>query len=110
MHPMPDNCAPETLAHQLRAAVLGNDHPAALRLVVEYTEALRQYWTALPPAERALTTVPQQSLELMKWVRDMTLMQRAMTGEHLRIVAKAMRYQTARAQYLQSAALDPRPA
>lgn len=110
MRPMPDNLAPDRLAHDLRAAVLGGDHPAALRLVAEYTEALREYWTALPPAERAVSTVPQQSLELMKWVRDMTLMQRAMTGEHLRIVEKFMRYQTARAQYLQSAALDRRPA
>ena len=105
MPPVRDNAAPDSLARQLRAAVLGNDHPAALRLVVEYTAALRDYWTSLAPAERSASPVPQQSLELLKWVRDMTLMQRAMTGEHLKIVARSMRYQTARAQYLRSAAL-----
>lgn len=96
---------PDNLAHQLRAAVLASDHPTVLRLVVEYSEALRAYWTALAPAERSVSTLPQQSLELLKWVREMTLMQRAMTGEHLRIVEKSMQYQTARAQYLQSASL-----
>ena len=110
MQPTPNSLAPDSLAHQLRAAVLGSDHPAALRLVTEYAEALRAYWTALAPAERAVSTVPQQSLELIKWVRDMTLMQRGMAGEHLKMVKKSMRYQAARAQYLQSAASDPRPA
>lgn len=110
MQPPPDNLAPDNLARQLRAAVLGNDHPAATRLVVEYSEALRDYWTALAPAERAVSSVPQQSLELMRWVRDMTLMQRGMWGEHLKIVEKSLRYQTARAQYLQLATLDSRPA
>jgi hypothetical protein len=101
---------PDSLAHQLRAAVLATDHPAAERLLVEYTAALGDYWAALAPAERAGSAIPKQSLELMKWVRDMTLMQRAMLGEHLRMVEKSMRYQVARAQYLQSAAFDSRPA
>lgn len=100
----------DILALQLRAAVLAGDHPAALRLVAAYGEALREYWIGLAPGERAVSTLPRQSLELLKWVRDMTLTQRAMTSEHLRIVHKAMRYQTARAQYLQAAALDARPA
>jgi len=102
--------APDNLAHQLRAAVLASDHPTALRLVVAYSEALRQYWTALAPAERAASTTPQQSLELLKWAHDMTLAQRGMTGEHLRMVEKSMRYQTARMEYLQSARLESRPA
>ncbi len=80
------------------------------RLVAEYSVALRQYWTALAPAERAVSTVPQQSLELLKWVRDMTLMQRRMLGEQRKIVDQSLRYQTARAQYLQSARLETRPA
>lgn len=110
MHPAQDSRAPDNLAHQLRAAVLGSDHAAVQRLAVEYSAALREYWTALEPGERAVSAIPQQSLELLKWVRDMTLMQRAMLGEHLRIVEKSRRYQTARAQYLQSARLEPRPA
>jgi hypothetical protein len=110
MRHLPDSLAPDSLAHQLRAAVLGTDYAAALRLVDEYTEALREYWTSLAPGERAVSGVPQQSLELMKWVREMTLMQRAMTGEHLKMVEKSMRYQTARMQYLQSARIEPRSA
>jgi hypothetical protein len=103
MHRKPDPPAPDHLASELRAAVLASDHPAAERLVVEYTAAVSEYWTALTPAERACSSVPRHSLELLKWVRDVTLMQRAMTGEHRKMVEKSMRYQMARAQYLQSA-------
>jgi hypothetical protein len=106
----PDRFAPDDLAHQLRAAVLGSDHPAAQRLVVEYVEALREYWAALGPVERAASTIPQQSLELLNWVHDITLMQRGLLGQQRRIVEKSKRYQTARTQYLQTARLEPRPA
>ncbi len=38
----------------------------------------------------------------------MTIMQQALAAQHLAMVEKASRYQTARAQYLRSAALDER--
>lgn len=98
--------APDSLARQLRGAVLGGDHAASARLVEEYAQALGEYWATLSPAERAVSSIPCHSLELLKWVRDMTLMQRGMTGEHLKMVKKSMRYQTARTQYLQSAVAD----
>jgi histidinol dehydrogenase len=96
----------DNLACKLRAAVLVNDHEKATLLTVEYTEALRQHWTLLSAPERAASSIPKQSLALLNWVREMTLMQQAMAAEHLSIVEKASRYQTARALYLQSAALD----
>jgi hypothetical protein len=99
---------PDNLAHQLRAAVLANHHEKATRLSVEYTEALRQYWMTLSTKERAASPVLKQSLELVKWAREMTIMQRAMAAQHLRVIDKAIRYRTARALYLQSPALDPR--
>jgi hypothetical protein len=100
MQPAPDN-----LASQLRAAVLGSDHQEAERLTTEYCESLREHWMTLSPTERAASPLPKQSLELLKWAREMTIMQRGMAGEHLRMIDQASRYQTARARYLQSAAL-----
>jgi hypothetical protein len=99
---------PDNLARELRAAVLASDHEKATRLTGEYTEALREHWMTLPTEERAASSLPKQSLELLTWVREMTLMQRAMSGQHLKLVAKARRYQTARELYLQSATLGPR--
>jgi hypothetical protein len=95
----------DRLAHELRAAVLASDHARAADLAVKYTEALHQYWLQLPAQARASSGVPKQSLELLNWVREMTIMQRAMAAEHLRMIVKASRYQAARALYLQSAAL-----
>ena len=98
---------PDNLARQLRAAVLASDHAKAARLAVEYTAALGEYWTTLSSAERAASPLPKQSLELLTWVREMTIMQQAMTAAaSLALVEKASRYLTARALYLQSAALD----
>lgn len=101
---------PETdsLARELRAAVLAGDHPKAMRLAVQYTEAVRTSWMKLDAPGRKASRLPRQSVELLHWVREMTLMHRGMTGEHLKILAKATRYQTARALYLQSAALAER--
>ena len=96
----------DRLARELRAAVLAVDHEKASRLSAEYTAALREHWMALSLEERAASSVPKQSLELLNWVRDMTLMQQAMAAQHLRVVEKAMRYRTARALYLQSQALN----
>jgi hypothetical protein len=99
---------PDNLSRALRAAVLASDHEKAERLTVEYTEALRQYWTALSPEERAASSIPKQALELLNWVREMTLMQQAMSAEHLSMVERASRHLAARALYLQTAALDAR--
>jgi len=98
----------DNLARELRAAVLANDHQNATRLTVEYSEALREYWMTLSAQERADSTLPKQSLELLTWVRDMTLMQQAMAAEHLAVVERASRYQAARLLYLRSAAVDAR--
>jgi len=98
--------APDNLARGLRAAVLANDHEKATRLTVEYAAALREHWSALSLAERAASPLPKQSLELLTWVREMTILQEALAARHLAVVEKASRYQTARALYLRSAALD----
>jgi hypothetical protein len=96
----------DDLARKLRAGVLASDHEKALRLTVEYAEALRRHWMPLSAEERALSPIPKQSRELLAWVRDMTLMQQAMAAEHLALVEGAKRRLTARALYLQAAGLD----
>ena len=97
---------PDNLALELRAAALASDHEEAARLAAEYTEALSEYWTLLSDEERATSPIPKQSIELLNWVREMTIMQHALATEHLSIVENASRYQTARALYLRSAAPD----
>jgi hypothetical protein len=96
----------DNLARDLRAAVLANDHEKATRLTVEYTAALREHWSDLSLPERAASPLPKQSLELLTWVREMTILQQALAARHLAVVEKASRYQTARAVYLRSAALE----
>jgi hypothetical protein len=100
---------PDNLACQLRAAVLGNDHQKAERLTVQYTAALSEFWKTLSNDERAASSLPKQSLELLTWVREMTLMQQGMAAAHLSAIERAGRQLTARALYLQLAALDARP-
>ncbi len=56
--------------------------------------------------ERAASSLPKLSLELLTWVREMTLMQQAMAAQQLAVLERASRYQTARSHYLRSAALD----
>jgi hypothetical protein len=99
---------PDNLAHDLRAAVLASDHEEAARLTVEYTEAMGRHWMLLSDQERAASPLPKQSLELLTWVREMTMMQHALSAEHLSIIETASRYQAARALYTQSAALVDR--
>ncbi len=101
MHPQSDK-----LACELRAAVLAENHEKAERLAAQYTDAVHQQWMLLPPGERAVSPLPKQSLELLTWVREMTIMQQALAAQHLAVVEKASRYQTARALYLRSAAFD----
>ena|ERR1700689_378293 len=100
MQPALDN-----VARELRAAVLASNHEKATRLTAEYTVAVRAHWTTLSAQERAASTLPKQSLELLAWVREMTIMQQALAAHHLAAVEKASRYHTARALSLQSAAL-----
>ena len=94
--------APDSLERELRAAVLANDHEKATRLTVEYTAALREHWEALTARERAASPLPKQSLELLAWAREMTIMQQALAAQHLAAVERASRYQTARVLYLRS--------
>jgi len=103
MQPASDN-----LARQLRAAVLASDHEKATRLTVEYSAALQEHWRILSAAERAVSPIPKQSRELLTWVREMTILQQALAAQHLAALEKASRYQTARALYLRSAALETR--
>ena len=93
----------DNLARQLRAAMLASDHEKAARLTVAYTQSLRQYGTLLSPEDRSASGLPQQSLELLKWVREMTLVQQAMAAGQLAMVERASRQLAARALYLQSA-------
>jgi hypothetical protein len=97
---------PDDLARELRAAVLASDHEKAMRVTAEYAAALREHWMPLSAQERAASPLPKQSLELLAWAREMTIMQQALAAQHLAAVENASRYQTARARYLRSAALD----
>jgi len=83
---------PDKLAHELRSAVLAGDHACASRLVPEYALALKTFWESLPESQRADSSVPSQACELLAWAREMTLVQRALTAEHLAVVEKASRY------------------
>ncbi len=100
---------PDNLARRLRGAVLANDHRKAERLTVEYTATLAEFWKTLSTAERAASSLPQQSLELLTWVREMTLMQQAMTAVHLSALERNSRQLTARALYLRLAAFEAQP-
>lgn len=98
----------DNLARDLRAAVLAGDHQKGSRLTEEYTSAVRDYWIALSENERAVSPLPKQSLELLRWTRDMTLMQQAMAAQHLALVQHKLRNQRVRSLYLQTANADPR--
>ena len=97
--------SPDSLASELRSAVIANDLEAATRVSAEYTEALRDRWMRLTAEERTVSPLPKQSLELLHWVREMAIMQQALAARHLAMVEKARRYQAARSLYLRSAAL-----
>lgn len=101
MHPPPDN-----IARELREAALINDYEKAQRLTNEYASAVRRYWALLSPEERASSRLPTQSLDLLSWVRTVTLTQQAIDAQHLAFFQKADRYRTARVSYLQSARME----
>jgi hypothetical protein len=96
---------PDDLARELRSAVLASDYEEATRCTLQYSAALGQYWTGLSAEQRSTSHLPKQSLELLEWVRKMTLLQTALTGERLSAVEKASRTLTARSMYLRLAAL-----
>ena len=83
----------DELAREFRAAVLAGDHTLAGRLASEYAQALSHVWEALGEPERAASPLPAQANELLTWAREMTVVQRAMTAEHVAILDKAIRYQ-----------------
>jgi len=87
----------DSLAEQLRSAVLAADHAAAERLVSKYVETVRQVWEALPESERASSPLPNTAVECLNWARGMTIVQRAITAEQLAILDKTIRYQPVRA-------------
>ena len=97
---------PNHLARELRGAVLGNDHVQAARLAEQYTAAVSRQWELMSPGERASSSLPKQSRELLTWARDVAIMQHAMAAMHLSAIEKAHRYLNARVHYLRSAALD----
>ncbi len=80
----------DEIARQLRSAVLAADHAAAEHLVSEYARALTECWQSLPESERALSA--QQATDLLTWARGMAIVQRAILGEHLAVLEKALHY------------------
>lgn len=83
---------PDEIAREFRAAILAADHARAERLASEYSQVVSQVWESLPEAARADSALPGQVRELFTWARGMTIVQRAMLGEHLAVLEKAMRY------------------
>lgn len=96
----------DNLARDLRDAVLGEDHAKATLLTVEFGEAMRAHWMTLSSEQRAASQLPKLSFELLTWVREMTLMQHELAAQHLAIVQQAGRAVSARATYLETAALE----
>ena len=86
--------------------MLAGDHARAGQLVQEYSEALQALWLALPEGDRASSDIPRQACELLAWAREMTLVQRALTSQHLAIVETASRYKAAAAAQGQSSAIE----
>ena len=85
----------ERASRDLRAAVIAADHAGAKVAVSNYVEALRQVWEALPEQDRAVSALPGRVRELLCWAREMTIIQRSLTADQLRILEKASRYQGA---------------
>jgi len=80
---------------ELRSALLGGDQVLANRLVMEYSDAVRQLWESLPESERAASSIPTDARELLTWAKEMTVVRRAMAAAQLTVVQKASRYSAA---------------
>jgi hypothetical protein len=89
----------DALARELRAAVLGSDHAQAHRVAGQYAQAVASDWTRMTASERASSGIPKQATELLTWAREITIMQHAMSGQHLSALEMAHRYLAARATY-----------
>src|SRR5579862_9557766 len=85
----------ERASRGLRAAVIAADHAGAKVAVSNYVEALWQVWAALPEQERAVSALPGSVRELLSWAREMTIIQRSLMADQLRILEKASRYEGA---------------
>jgi hypothetical protein len=83
----------ERAARELRAAVIAADHAGAELALTHYVERLRQVWEAVPEQERSGSALPARVRELLAWTREMTIIERALTAEQLRVLQKASCYQ-----------------
>jgi len=82
----------EHASRELRAAVIAADHSGAELALSRYIETLRQVWEALPEQERGGSALPARVGELLAWTREMTIIQRALMADQLRVLEKASRY------------------
>jgi hypothetical protein len=82
----------DKISKEFRSAILCGDHTLAVHLLSEYAVALQALWESLPVSERAASSIPQQSDQLLTWAHGMTLVQRTMAAEHLTVIEKASRY------------------
>jgi hypothetical protein len=83
----------ERASRELRAAVIAADHTGAELALAHYIETLRQVWEAAPEQERSGSALPVRVRELLAWTREMTIIQRALTADQLRVLQKASYYE-----------------
>jgi len=86
-------------SRELRAAIIAVDHSGAERASSRYVEALQKLWESLPEPERAVSPVPATARELLAWAREMTIFNRTLTADELRVLQKASRYQDAASRH-----------
>ena len=79
-------------ARELRAAVIAAEHAVAEQAVGRYFEALRQVWETLPEQKRTTSALPARARELLGWARQMTIIQRTLAADQIRVLHKASRY------------------
>jgi predicted TPR repeat methyltransferase len=92
----------DSIARDLRSAVLAGQHGDAARLAEEYAQALRREWERMPRVERVASNIPRQSRELLTWALGVTRMQHSMAGQHLAALGIAHQYLKARSNYVQA--------
>jgi len=83
----------ERASRELRAAVIGADHTGAEVALTDFIETLQQVWEGLPAHQRANSPLPARVRELLAWTREMTIIQRALAADQLRVLQKAILYQ-----------------
>jgi hypothetical protein len=82
----------EGASRELRAAVIAHDHARADRAVSRFGEVVRDYWESLPERERAISSLPARTRELLAWAREMTLIQRNLAADQFAALQKARNY------------------